>query len=87
MPLFVYSEKIDNWEPTIALGPIKKVREEIVNFNQQLFKIKDRVYTFVETGISHTNCKYLNLNLLISIIFNVLHDYSILLLMFNYSLL
>lgn len=62
---FIYSEQIDNWEPTLALGPIKKIREEIVNLNQQLFKVKDRVYTFVQTGISHTDCKYLNLPIII----------------------
>jgi len=53
------SEK-ENWEPTIALGPIQKVRDEIKNLNQHVFKIKERVYTFVQTGISHSECKYLN---------------------------
>jgi len=44
----------ENWEPTIALGPIQKVRDEIKNLNQHVFKIKERVYTFVQTGISHS---------------------------------
>lgn len=58
---FIYSEEENKWEPTIALGSIKKVREEITSFNQQLSKVKDRVYTFVLTGVSHTECKYLYL--------------------------
>lgn len=55
---FNYSEKENNWEPTLALGSIQKVREEIVSLNQQWSKVKDRVYTFVQTGFSHTECKY-----------------------------
>jgi len=53
------SEKEDNWKSTIALGSIQKVREEIVSLNQQWSKIKDRVYIFIQTGASHTECKYI----------------------------
>jgi len=53
------SEKEDNWQPTIALGTIKKVREEIVSLNQQWSKVKDRIYIFLQTGASHTECKYI----------------------------
>lgn len=56
---FNCSENEDDWKPTLALGPIQKVREEIVNINQQWSKVKNRVYVFVQTGISHTECKYL----------------------------
>lgn len=48
------TDKENNWEPTLALGSIQKVREEIVSLNQQWSKVKDRVYAFVQTGISHT---------------------------------
>ncbi|XP_025422417.1 MICOS complex subunit Mic27 isoform X2 [Sipha flava] len=47
-------EKENNWEPTIALGSIQKIRDEIINLNQRWFKVKERVYTFVQTGISHS---------------------------------
>lgn len=47
-------EEENSWEPTFALSSIQKVRDEIVNFNQQLSKVKDRMYTFVQTGINHT---------------------------------
>jgi len=47
------TDKENNWEPTLALGSIQKVREEIVSLNQQWSKVKDRVYAFVQTGISH----------------------------------
>lgn len=58
---FIYSEKENNWEPTIALGSIKKIKEEIASLNQQWSKVKDRVHIFVLTGVSHTECKYLHL--------------------------
>ncbi|XP_025195019.1 MICOS complex subunit Mic27 [Melanaphis sacchari] len=48
------TEKEIDWQPTIALGSIQKVREEIVNLNQQWSKVKDRVYIFIQTGVSHT---------------------------------
>lgn len=54
-----YSEKENDWQPTLALGSIQKVREEIVNLNQQWSKVKDRVYIFIQTGVSHTECKYI----------------------------
>ncbi|XP_060849170.1 MICOS complex subunit Mic27 [Rhopalosiphum padi] len=47
-------EKENDWQPTLALGSIQKVREEIVNLNQQWSKLKDRVYIFIQTGASHT---------------------------------
>lgn len=53
------SEKEDNWQPTIALSSIQKVREEIVSLNQQWSKVKDRIYIFIQTGASHTECKYI----------------------------
>jgi len=56
---FNHREKENNWEPTIALGSIQKVRDEIVYFNQQLSQAKERMYRFVQTGISHSECKYL----------------------------
>lgn len=55
-----YSEKENDWQPTLALGSIQKAREEIVNLNQQWSKVKDRVYIFIQTGVSHTECKYIN---------------------------
>lgn len=48
------NEKENDWQPTLALGSIQKVREEIVNLNQQWSKVKDRVYIFIQTGVSHT---------------------------------
>lgn len=68
MFIFNFSEKENTWEPTIALGSIQKVREEIINFNQQLSQVKDRVYTFIQTGISHSECKYV-------ILFHILLHY------------
>jgi len=53
------SEKEDNWQPTLALSSIQKVREEIVSLNQQWSKVKDRIYIFIQTGASHTECKYI----------------------------
>ncbi|VVC24874.1 Hypothetical protein CINCED_3A020642 [Cinara cedri] len=47
-------EKENNWEPTIALGAIKTIRGEITSLNHQWSKIKDRVHTFVLTGVSHS---------------------------------
>ncbi|NP_001155499.1 apolipoprotein O-like [Acyrthosiphon pisum] len=48
------TEKEDNWKPTVALGSIQKVREEIVSLNQRWSKVKDRIYIFLQTGVSHT---------------------------------
>ncbi|KAL4097976.1 hypothetical protein QTP88_022654 [Uroleucon formosanum] len=47
-------EKEDDWQPTVALGSIQKVREEIVSLNQQWSKVKDRIHIFVQIGASHT---------------------------------
>ncbi|XP_050421433.1 MICOS complex subunit Mic27 [Adelges cooleyi] len=47
-------EQEDNWKPTIALDTIKKVREEVVNFNTRLSGIRERGSTFFQTGIAHT---------------------------------